>query len=403
MVETRRLILLIAQTHIQADGRALRFARSLIDAGYDVAGVGYAHYERSPPSGSQADFPVATCVAPRGSLLRRLLLATSMLPVAVHRGTAQSVYWTFPEHRRLLAAGRDLLVRKGRRPDLIIAKDWGTVPIAIRLAQETGARLHYDITEVSHAQFANDLRWRLLVRPFVIEIEREALRQAGSCTIYGDAGADHLQGFYNLSAKPTVVRNLPYRADIPERTLGQEINFLYHGLAAPVRHLEAIIDSVPAWGPERHLILRLTGKPDYIDSLKARATALARGQRITFAEPVPNDEVVAAASATDVGLCLLPASSEQFLLAEPNKLYQYIAAGLAVVASDLPVMRIIVERYGVGHLIQGLAPEEIADAINGMDREAIALYRAASQHAATELCWENEQRHLVDAIALALK
>jgi len=402
MAAPGRLILLITQTHIQADGRALRIARSLLDAGYQVAGVGYAHHERSPPVGPDVPFAVATCQAPRSSLTRKLLHAAAMLPTAVCPSSAQSVYWAFPEHRALLAASRNQLAGIARRPDLIIAKDWATAPIAIHLAKETGARLHYDVTEISHAQFGEDWRWRLLVRPFVMEIEKNAFSRAHSCSVYGADGAQHLRNFYSLSARPVIVRNLPRRTLLPERPLGPKIHLLYHGLAAPVRKLEAIIDSVPAWRPDRALILRLTGKPAYIDSLKARASALNVGKRIIFVEPVPSNDVVEAASAADIGLSLLPTVSEQFLFAEPNKLYQYIAAGLAVLAQNLPAMRRVIEYYKVGRLIEARTPNDIAQAINAVDREHIAHFRAAAREAANELCWENEERYLVEAIGQSL-
>lgn len=403
MAESAPLVLFLTQTHTLADGRALRFSRALKAGGFEIAAVGYEFFERSPPPGSTIPFEFEGCGAPMGTAMRRLLYGATMLPVQIHKSFAHKVYWWIPEHRRLLDTALSLIGRLGRRPSLIVAKDWATSPIALALADMWHVPVLYDVTEVSYAQFADDWRWRVLVQPFVMEIERRALHRAAAWSAYGADGATALRRLYDAQTEPFVIRNLPHRFEHQPRDPGRELQFLYHGLAAPSRQLETLIDSVRLWQPDRVLKLRLTGKPSYIGHLRQYAAQLVAQRRVSFVDPVPNDKVVAAASESDVGFCLLSDGFDQHLLAEPNKLYQYIAAGLGVIVSDLPTMRQIVTKFGFGEVVKGGAVEDIAIVVNSLTAARVAGLQAAAQAAAAQLCWEREQHLVLEAAEAATR
>lgn len=73
-------------------------------------------------------------------------------------------------------------------------------------------------------------------------------------------------------------------------------------------------------------------------------------------------------------------------------------AGVPVLASDLPEMRAIVAPRGVGRLIDDTTPEGIARAAREMlaDRAALAAMSARCREAARELCWESQEKTLVE-------
>lgn len=60
-------------------------------------------------------------------------------------------------------------------------------------------------------------------------------------------------------------------------------------------------------------------------------------------------------------VCFLPAHNH--INAQPNKLFEYMAAGIPVIASDFPLWRRIIEGYDCGILVNPESPEEIAQAI----------------------------------------
>ena len=83
----------------------------------------------------------------------------------------------------------------------------------------------------------------------------------------------------------------------------------------------------------------------------------------------------------------------------PNKLFEYLMAGLPVLASPLDAVADLIRTYDVGCIVPSLEPEMIGRAISAMlaDRDALARMRgsalAATQH---DLCWESESRRLIE-------
>jgi glycosyltransferase involved in cell wall biosynthesis len=99
---------------------------------------------------------------------------------------------------------------------------------------------------------------------------------------------------------------------------------------------------------------------------------------------------------------LIEPSCLSYELTLPNKLFEYVAAGLPVLASDLPVMGDFVQRYGVGLLTDAADPNDIADKLRRiLDPERNAQLRAAAARARAELSWPAERRRLAKEYALA--
>jgi len=89
----------------------------------------------------------------------------------------------------------------------------------------------------------------------------------------------------------------------------------------------------------------------------------------------------------------------------PNKLFEYLMAGLPVLSSALPAVEAIIRRYDVGSVVDVLDPEHVGRAISTLLNDVDALARMRRNALATakrELCWEVEREKLVslyDAIA----
>lgn len=80
--------------------------------------------------------------------------------------------------------------------------------------------------------------------------------------------------------------------------------------------------------------------------LVAHAERVGAGERIELVPPGEPTEVVGALSHADVGLALFVAVCRNHELLAPNKMFEYMAAGLPVLVSDVPVMRSFVEEHG---------------------------------------------------------
>jgi len=82
----------------------------------------------------------------------------------------------------------------------------------------------------------------------------------------------------------------------------------------------------------------------------------------------------------------------------PNKLCEYCAAGVPVVASRFPELVKVLERLGIGATFDPERPEEIASAVNGLleDPDALARARANVARAAPLFTWESESAKLLE-------
>lgn len=228
------------------------------------------------------------------------------------------------------------------------------------------------------------------MRPVIVAIERAGIRAAAGVSCVSDGIADRLQSFHGLQERPAVIRNMPHYRETNFRPAGARINVLYHGIVAPGRAFEETIRSVSEWRDEFHLTIRGPGPQDYMASLKALAERAGAAGRVTFAPPVPMTELVQEAAAFDVGFFAIRGHSLQNTYVLPNKFFEYTMAGLALCVSDLPEMRRLIDRHGMGVVIPSCEPGEIAHAINSLTRARIDQYKRASLDAARMLSWENE-------------
>jgi glycosyltransferase involved in cell wall biosynthesis len=161
------------------------------------------------------------------------------------------------------------------------------------------------------------------------------------------------------------------------------------------RGLEQMIDALPHI-PEVALRAIGPGAEGYRATLRERAAALGVEDRVELLEPVPPAAVQAALAGATAGLCLIQPICRSYELSLPNKLFEYAAAGLPVLASDLPVIASVVRAGGIGVVVPAADPVAIADGIRRLLDPAVhASAAAASRRFAATSTWEHE----ADALA----
>jgi glycosyltransferase involved in cell wall biosynthesis len=110
--------------------------------------------------------------------------------------------------------------------------------------------------------------------------------------------------------------------------------------------------------------------------------------------------MVSIAARSDIGMFAHQPNGRQASLALPNKLFEYMMAGLAVCVSDMPSMREVVEDTGSGVLIP--APYGIPEIVSAIDRlraSGIVEFKRAALEAARRLNWEQESQGYVAAFS----
>jgi glycosyltransferase involved in cell wall biosynthesis len=409
---------IIAFSRIADDPRVRRQGDAFHQAGWETVAIGLPRARSAPPAwtilearakpgegspveNADANPPVADTIAPTHWVLRavkrragQVRYVLRMQVPRIFPGYAQNMYWTLDQHFAELYR-----LASSVRPDIWLANDWTSLPIAERLASEQGANLVYDTHELAADEYGHRPYWRLVHRPTVVAIERSCLARAALITCVSGGIADRLQALYGLAERPLVIQNTPVYQRFELRLVQDKIRILYHGLVAAGRGLEECIRSMALLRPEFHLTIRGPGSEQYLRALKDLTVKLGVAGRVSLVPPVPMIDLVREASMFDIGLFALPDHSLHNRFALPNKFFEYVMAGLALCVSDLPEMTPIVKKYNLGCVFQGVSPEAIAQTINALDRSAIEGYKRASLAAARELNWENESRTLTSRCA----
>lgn len=382
-------VCILSISRIADDPRVRRQGDTLSKAGCQVLAVGIAGGISEPPT-----WRIEVVEEPQ-TQLRRVATATRGAVGRLGAFAARVAFWTSPMHRRIYALAKEF------QPDLVIANDWKVLPIAARLANSSRASVHYDSHEYAIEQRADSLMWRTMIAPFVRQIEGGFIDGAESVSTVCDGIADAMHRRYQLRQRPTVIRNTPEYQRMTFRQTRDPVRVLFHGGLLPNRGLHELIKSVPAW--EGHLALTIRGPAEasFRRSLEQSIEEVGESHRIELLGPAPMTELISLANVHDIGIFAPAVLSEHLRFALPNKLFEYMMAGLCVVSTDLPEIARIVNSRGVGVLIENPVAAEIAATMNSLTSEKIDAAKQNSLRAAKELCWEREQERLLEVLGLA--
>ena len=219
---------------------------------------------------------------------------------------------------------------------------------------------------------------------------------------------ERLESVYQSPKAIRVVRNIPElagQADEPLFDLRRELNIpedqrivLYQGGMGQSRNLEPVIEAMK-YVANAVFVIRGPGHEMYATHYDNIARKCGVSDRVFCLPPVPHARVVTEAKSADVGLwTLLSNVGLNFKLALPNKVFEYLAAGLPILAADLPEVRALIDQYDVGLCFSPDDPECIAHCINQIVEDGSFFQRCRENigPAMSDLRADEEWNKLVD-------
>lgn len=393
----RRTVLMVTQD-VEVTRRILQEAHSLTDAGYDVRILTRSPDERDD-KGTVDGLPVEWVAVrgrdPRFGWVYRL--------AGITRGTQAAALWSVLSGRHTFTM-RALPRAIAYRAHIYHAHDLNNLEVAYRAARRTGAKLVYDAHEL-FPEMAN--RWVRLRKRYWSRLEARLLPCADLAITVNELIAEEMARRYNVPP-PLVVLNCPdppptfdptARYDLIRERLGLSAEtpiVLYQGWMSEGRGLENLVRAAPLL--RDGAVVVFMGYGDYQAALE-RLASEAGGGRIQFIPAVPQRDLLAYCASADVGVIPYQAVDLNNYYTSPNKLFDFIQAGLPIVASDLPYLRKVIVGGDLGVVAQLDRPEDYASAINTIldlsDRAA--RLKEKLRRAAPNYTWSAQAAKLVEA------
>jgi glycosyltransferase involved in cell wall biosynthesis len=172
---------------------------------------------------------------------------------------------------------------------------------------------------------------------------------------------------------------------------------VYAGVLCADRCIGEMVEAMSLLPSDFLATLRIVGKPSpasYVRDISSRA-GWGSVDYLSFIKP---PEVTRLLNDARIGMCLCR-PTPGYLESAPTKLFEYMQAGIPVIASDFPAFRAIVDQSRCGLLVNPADTRAIADAIEYLlthSEEAQQMGERGQQAVAQTFNWETEERNLLD-------
>jgi glycosyltransferase involved in cell wall biosynthesis len=287
------------------------------------------------------------------------------------------------------------------RPSLIISNDTDTLLPVWLISVLKNVPFFYD----SHELFweVPELENAPIKRLIWKGIERSCIPKARACFTVNASIARILEKRYQKTFH--VVRNIPSREFLKEITPETEALrnklkkwsedrkiLLYQGSGINIRRgLEEMLD-VMTLLPDNYLLV-LIGGGDVWDKLKKLTKEKKLDKKVLFIEKIPRPQLEYLTPLAHAGLSLDKPDNPNYLNSLPNKIFDYIHAGIPVISSAIPEIIKIVQEYKIGLILTSFKPEEMAkEILQFMESEAYKECRQNIILAQKEITWEKEKQ-----------
>jgi glycosyltransferase involved in cell wall biosynthesis len=242
--------------------------------------------------------------------------------------------------------------------------------------------------------------------PLVVELHRfeekarEAARAADALVAITTPLRDRLVEAFGLTV-PAVV--IPDAVDLdrfePPRETGPS-RLVYIGQLQQWKGVDVLIRALATLPEMRALVVggRRGGDPQR-EALEALARDEGVADRIEWTGFLPQAEIAGRLRRGDVGVVPTRALEGQDVAASPLKLFEYMAAGLPVVASDMPSLRDVVRPGETGLLFPEGDPAGLAQQVRRLlDPETYGRLSAASRSEAKGHTWSARARRILELV-----
>ncbi|HMB93414.1 MAG TPA: glycosyltransferase family 4 protein [Rhodothermales bacterium] len=279
------------------------------------------------------------------------------------------------------------------------ASDLYNLPAMRATARQHGGKLVYDARELY--PYVASTAGRPTVRQFWRVVEGYYIRRADAVFTVSESIADQHVAMYGIPRSTVLYNAPPFDSVTPSTALrdltgvsDDTVVLLHQGQIQKDRGCLLLTD---AMRDMRGAVLIFLGGGPLKPALEAHVEKTGLNDRVRFLDPVPPDDLLPVTASADVGITLLEDTCLNHRFALPNKLFEYLMAGLPVLASDLPEIRKVVKGFDVGAVVNPTDREALVKRMQDMadDKQARQRWQANAPRVFETFNWESASQRFI--------
>jgi glycosyltransferase involved in cell wall biosynthesis len=293
-----------------------------------------------------------------------------------------------------------------QRFDIVCGIDLDTIlPCYFAAILRGGKPCVYD----AHELFTDtpEVARRPTIRKIWLAVERFIVPRVKYCYTVGQSVADEFEQRYGREFD--VIRNLPFKNyeitklrdyelrdyELPNYSITQLPNILiYQGALNEGRGLEQAIEAMQ---DVENCAFWLVGEGDLSEILRGRVAALKLENKVKFLGFIKPKDLPNITRQATIGLNIAEEKSLSYRLSLPNKIFDYIQAGVPQICIQFIEFQRLNNEFNMAYMIPKAEKQLIAEAINRLvsDKNLYQNLRENCVKAADILTWENEVKKLI--------
>jgi glycosyltransferase involved in cell wall biosynthesis len=404
----KKKIVLISSGQPSLNPRLVKEADSLVESGYEVT-VLYAYWNTWGTNLDEKLLPLKNWQAIRiggdpqqKKLTYFLSRVINKFSVLVTKKTSIKCFAEFA-----ISRSSYFLIRaaKKHKADLYIGHNLGALPATVKAAKVHKKACGFDAEDLHRYESTNNNKDdEVILKSF---IENKYIPQVSYLSTSSIQIADAYHQLFPDKKPLTILNVFPSVADIkqPQLNTSHPIKlFWFSQIIGASRGIEDVVKALHFLKRD-NFELHLLGYHSnqtiaFIDSLNNGVV------KIIYHQPVMPGSIVEFASQFDIGLAMEPGFSMNNDFALSNKIFTYMQAGLAIVASDTSAQSSLLKQYSsIGAIYQKRNAQSLADVLSTYHKnrdELLKCREASGLLAKKALNWENESQIFLTIIKQTL-
>ena len=281
------------------------------------------------------------------------------------------------------------------KPDVIHANDLDALIPSYIAQKKLGCKLIYDSHEICCETRYYDKYW--IYNQYMKYTERRIVKKCDKMICVSHSAADYFHKAFKIE-KPLVITNCILKENVlteyPSKNEGFEV--LNHGILHDSRGLEMMRDSCRFFEEYPEIKMAARGYGGIEKQLKEQV-ANDHLKNFIFYPPVDPKMLIPDAARSHVGVAVTLPVCLNFKLSVSNRLFEYAAAGIPVIMSDIPEHRYLNDKYQFGIIIENNEQQAFEAAVLRLynDKEFYMQCCCNAAKLATDVSWEREFAPLI--------